>query len=254
MPEDLITIMFVRGSGRIRTVKIALRKLVIIGCSLLIVMVAFTYLAVEYIELYQETSSLRSQAITEAEDALLAFQPSESSVTEPETTTPTDSLASVENTLEQAPAVPEAAPATHETRTVYTSRDEGTVSSSLLSVGEFQAILGQDSNELSISFRLNNSNQSEKITGFLTVVIDQGTGIKTGSRFLTYPDAAIDRNGKVINFRQGDYFAITRWKPVEVDIPISESKTAIQEISIFVYSAEGELLLKKIYAPTQVAA
>lgn len=98
----------------------------------------------------------------------------------------------------------------------------------------------QDQKSYALKFNLsNNSSNQEKIAGYIFVMM------KSNNSYHFYPGDIFEDNEMQINFNKGEYFATSRFRPVEAKFPLPP-KATVALFKILVFSRTGDLLLKQI--------
>ena len=91
-----------------------------------------------------------------------------------------------------------------------------------------------------LSFNLsNNSKNQEKIAGHIFVMM------KNNNSYRFYPTDVFEENEMQINFNKGEYFATSRFRPVDAKFKLPPKNTTAL-FKVLVFSRTGDLLLKQI--------
>lgn len=98
----------------------------------------------------------------------------------------------------------------------------------------------QDAKSYTLKFNLsNNSKNQEKIAGHIFVMM------KAGNTYNFYPQDVFEENEMQMDFNKGEYFATSRFRPVDAKFPLpAKATTAL--FKVLVFSRTGDLLLKQI--------
>ncbi len=241
MEEDSITIMVVRQSGKIRTVKIAPRKLYVFFSGLTGLVLAFFVLLYGYIEAYQRNSGLSTtvRSILESKQEPSAErQPSFDMQEDARTMESSNTAAEIEE--EEPPPDPRE---TSESTVPPENEIQASQAEGSISIDEFRVNKVSTPQGMKFSFRLSNVEQERALTGFLAVIGSSDTG--RGRTFAAFPEAQVGNDGKLTDYRLGDWFSIRRFKYVQGILPLTDRISDYSQLSIYVYSEDGKLLLHK---------
>lgn len=85
----------------------------------------------------------------------------------------------------------------------------------------------------------NNSKGQEKIAGHIFVMM------KVNNSYEFYPNDVFDENEMQMDFNKGEYFATSRFRPVDAKFRMPE-KTSTALFKVLVFSRTGDLMLKQI--------
>lgn len=96
----------------------------------------------------------------------------------------------------------------------------------------------KDNSGLKIGFDLVNVNNGIGLNGYVFIVGDYE------GAYFCFPQGIEIKDGVPVDFKKGDRFSIKWQKRIEQTFPFSINKI-IKEINVFVFSADGNLLVKK---------
>lgn len=98
----------------------------------------------------------------------------------------------------------------------------------------------QDNGVYTLKFNLqNNSKAQEKIAGHIFVIM------KTNNSHDFYPKDVFEENEMQMDFNKGEYFATSRFRPVDAKFRMPEKSTSAL-FKVLVFSRTGDLMLKQI--------
>ncbi len=98
----------------------------------------------------------------------------------------------------------------------------------------------QENGYYTLKFNLsNNSKGQEKIAGHIFVMM------KAANTYDFYPNDVFDENEMQMDFNKGEYFATSRFRPVDAKFKIPPKATSAL-FKILVFSRTGDLMLKQI--------
>lgn len=245
MEEDNITIMVVRQSGKIRTVKIAPKKLYIFIAGLMGLFIAFFTLLYGYIAAYQQNTGL-----TNSVNAII-----EAKINTPEQKSSLlDNPANPNNvsSYTDKSAVPNDSSLikTSALIAVVTPSKEDVLSEKITIEG-FQINITEKPNGLRFYFKLNNMEQGPPLSGYLTVIGGNEKGLPP--RYKSYPEREPGKHDEIGDFKQGEWFSIRRFKYVQGFLPFDNQIKGYSKLTLYIYSISGELLYRQTYGIVQTS-
>jgi hypothetical protein len=108
-----------------------------------------------------------------------------------------------------------------------------------ITIEELQVMPSNDN--LLVSFRLVNNNESEQsANGYLVVLAEHDSGLL--ERYGTFPDIVV-LPGNALSFTSGDSYSIMRFKQVDAAIMLGDSPEKYNRLKVLVFDQQGELLL-----------
>ena len=98
----------------------------------------------------------------------------------------------------------------------------------------------QGNGTYTLKFNLsNNSKNQEKIAGNIFVLM------RSGNKYHFYPNDVFEENEMQMDFNKGEYFATSRFRPVDAKFPMP-AKVTNALFKVLVFSRTGDLMLKRI--------
>ncbi|HLA51645.1 MAG TPA: hypothetical protein VJZ92_05295 [Thermodesulfobacteriota bacterium] len=207
MKQTITIIYFTDNAGKARTVEFSLKSLALLIVGLFILILVSITTAIFSFKLYIEKGRL------------------------------TDELASAnmeKKSLEERFKDMGAKTASTDKGAVNNENEKKT---ELISLHDFQ--IKKDGGNLAVSFDMAKTNSAgETLHGYVFIVGDYG------GTYICFPEDVEVKDGFPVDFKKGDKFTIKWQKHIERIFP-SFNGNAIKMVSIFVYSADGDLLIKK---------
>lgn len=187
MEEDSITIIVVRQSGKIRTVKIAPQKLYVFLAGLTGLIVAFLIVLYGYVSAYKENTALANtvQSILQAREV----SPPEPQASEPPPIQEETTALPTEDTTSSGSATDFVAVASSSAQDIHSDK---------ITIDQFQMTWSEEPAGLKFFFRLNNIERNGVLSGYLAIKgVDNSRGL---NNFRIYPETAVyDNNGELWN-------------------------------------------------------
>lgn len=122
--------------------------------------------------------------------------------------------------------------------------DEG-ASPTLVTVNDFSIIQDMDSNRVKIEFTVEKIDDSlEYVSGRMFVVLEDAD--TENGRMMTVP-AVYLKDGRPTQISRGQYFSISRFKPVSMSARIDHPEE-FTDATVFIYTPEGELFFEDSFA------
>jgi hypothetical protein len=249
MEDDVLTVMFVRQSGKIRTIKIEVKKLFILAIGIISIILALGGLIYGYFSIYKENNDLlamvgRIEQNVESLSKVKGF--------EDKTLKETNKSVIVE------------VPATQkETTEIYDEKSQKKIVENLegkldeifitdsdsykVALKDFQVAPNDKQPGIKVIFSITNSKKINKITGYWIIVGENKR--KNAIAYRSFPNFSLDKNGEIINYKDPNlipvtWFSIERLKPVKGELKFDDEFNDYDTIYIYIYSINGELLLK----------
>lgn len=241
MNRNLSIIYFKDNTGRARTLELPIKRLVLLLAGLCLLILVSIISFVFSVKMYVDKGRLAAELASLSQEKELL----EARVKNMEA----NSVGTNTGSTERAAPKSEASKVDlHRTATAKTLEEvhvkgEGEKAAGPISLNGFH--IKSENNQLTVSFNLINIiNNSAAAHGYVFIIGDYG------GAYLSFPEDAELRDGIPVDFKKGDSFAIKRQKHIEQILPLSTNDT-IKKIAVFVYSAEGELLIKKEISPVR---
>ncbi|NDY72030.1 hypothetical protein DO021_10945 [Desulfobacter hydrogenophilus] len=115
-----------------------------------------------------------------------------------------------------------------------------------VSIGSFSLSSGRDAHELIVRFNVRNTTENSKeISGRIFWVLRPKGA--TPDKWVVIPKSSIMKNGVPGPYKQGHYFSISRFKPIQLTI---NTKTPLQDFSdasVFIFDETEKLLFKTTF-------
>ena len=106
--------------------------------------------------------------------------------------------------------------------------------------------LQSDNRSVQVKFNIVNLDQEGKrLSGHIFIVL------KTGSEFYIYPQENMNARNFAIKYNEGESFAASRFRPVQVDFKDVLKSNDQYLIRILIFSRSGDLLFNKIVTSTR---
>lgn len=249
MEDDVLTVMFVRQSGKIRTIKIEVKKLFILAVGIISLILAFGGLIYGYFSVYKENSDLLAM-VGKIEQNITSLSTNKSS--ENRTLKETDKSVIVEVPTNQK-----------ETTEIYDEKSQKKIVENLdgkldeifitdsdsnkVAIKDFQVAPNDKQPGIKVIFSIINSKQNTKITGYWIIVGENKR--KNTITYRSFPNIALDKNGEIINHKDASltsttWFSIERFKIVKGELIFDGEFNDYDTVYIYIYSINDELLLK----------
>jgi len=252
MENDIITVMFVRQGGKIRSVKLEIKKLFFLAVGVISLIIAFAGLLYGYYSIYRENNNLvamvedsdhyKDQAVsTEVTDDK---KNSEEGVVREVTEDKKEIETEKEVKESQARLVENLNGRLEESFSVDSNSPQK------VRIEDFQIEKSDKNQGVKVLFKIFNVNQTSKIIGFWVLVSENKK--KNTVVYRSYPKNVLNENGKLLNSMRANpsiitWFSIERFKPVRGVFEFDNEFTDYDAIYIDVYSNKGELLLRSKY-------
>ena len=255
MEDDALTIMFVRKSGKIRSIKIEVKKIFYLAIGVLSLIIAFVGLLYGYYLIYHENNKLlamvenREVGIVENIDE--SIQPAANLNKEIKITEQLKSQKQAQ--LNQKPEKKLVENISGNVINVFSINTD----SNKVTIQDFKIERNDDGPGIKARFNIVNVNHITKITGYWIVVGEQKKKNKTS--YKSYPKTIINTKGEIVDHKDArltsaTWFSIERLKPVKGILEFDNQFDNYDIIHIYVYSSKGELLLNSIYNRWETAA
>ena len=115
-----------------------------------------------------------------------------------------------------------------------------------VSIGSFSLSPGSNAHELIVRFNVKNTTEkSKEISGRIFCVLRPKGA--TPDKWMVIPKASIMKNGVPGPYKQGHYFSISRFKPVQFTINTKTSLQDYSDASVFIFDETEKLLLKATF-------
>ncbi len=247
MEDNILTIMFVKQSGgKIRSVKLEMKKLFYLAVGIISLISAFILLIYSYYSIYQENSILIANIknTNQYENEVVKSEPIEN---EP-------SNKSVEIVVEEQDEVSEVKNEIEGIRTESIENLNGSLTelfsvdtdSEKVTVSDFRVEENKDKPGIRVFFKLDNVNQVSRIEGYWILV---GENKKDGEVYYrSHPRNLIDENGEILTSRRStpssiSWFSIERFKIENAGLDFDNNFDDYNAIYIYIFSNKSELLL-----------
>ena len=219
MEDDVLTIMFVRQSGKIRSIKLEIKKLFYLAAGLVSLVLALIGLMYGYIYIYRENSNLLAmvEKIEKAEMAIPSEEVSKQRISEGDVGGEIVKLRGIDEETKE-----EIVEGTQ--KEVVENLDGKLINifstdsdSYKVAVEDFRVEKSDKIPGIKVIFRIINVNQVSKINGFWAIV---GENNKKDAVFRrSYPKIFINSKGEIVNNQNASlvsltWFSIERLKPV----------------------------------------
>ena len=256
MEDDVLTIMFVRKSGKIRSIKLEVKKIVYLGIGVLSLIIAFIGLIYGYYLIYSENSELLAM-VEKKEHVLAQSSAREFSQEKTDEANIGKEVAGPDIKEKEAQIQSGKEP---EKKLVENIRGELIVSfsadsdSNQVAIRDFRIEKNDNGPGIKAVFNIINVNHISKITGYWIMV---GERKKNKMVYKSYPETLINSKGEIVNHKNAKavtWFSIERLKPVKGILEFDNEFDDYERIYIHVYSIKGELLLRSIYNRWELAA
>jgi len=248
--DSEVTIMLVRNSGKVRSVKIEIRKLILLGVGFLCLIAGFIVVLYGWISLSQEHYNLLAMTKNMDIAGVSGYIEKEAAAEN----VPVDTVTTLEEGVSIEESQEESIPG--ETALLLDIKEkfipEKSILSDSISITEFRIERRKDQPGIRIKFNLNNSKGTGSISGYLTVFAE--FILQDKKVFKSYPEDNVNENGKVKDFRQGDWFSISRFKVVSGKIDYDPDSLDFDNLWICVFSTKGDLMLKVYFERMQPSA
>lgn len=210
MKRVVTIIYFTDNAGKARTIEFSLKSLVLLAAGFFILMFVLITSAAFSLKLYVEKNRLVNElAAVSAEKNSLQGNVAD-----------TEARASKTDPI----AVPSV-----KTKTAEIIEP--------VSLNGFQ--VKKDGGKVAVSFDLVKANNTgESLQGYIFMVGDYG------GAYFCFPEGIAIKDGNPVDFKKGDRFSIKWQKHMEQIFPLSMD-SAIKAVNVFVFSAEGNLLIRK---------
>ncbi|MEK6600172.1 MAG: hypothetical protein AABY52_07540 [Deltaproteobacteria bacterium] len=210
MKQTITIIYFTDNAGKARTVEFSLKSLVLLIIGLFILILVLITSAAFSLKLYVEKSRLLNELA---------------------------SVAAEKNSLQGRVADTEAQAGKIDPIAVPSVKTKTAEIIEPASLNGFQ--VKKDGGKVVVSFDLVKANNTgESLQGYIFMVGDYG-GI-----YFSFPEGIEIEDGSPVDFKKGDRFSIKWQKHMEQIFPLSMD-SVLKAVNVFVFSADGELLIKK---------
>lgn len=238
MNHTITIIYFTDKAGKARTIEFSLKNLILFAVSILILAVVSIVSISISIKLYGEKERLIKEiaSINEEKTSLHEkIKDMEARINKIENIAKPADNHSVSSQSKKAEA---SKGAEDEAKKSGVNHVAGKGSSPVL-INGFKTANAADGNQLVINFDLVKTDSSDAVMdGYVFIVGDYG------GTYFSFPKDVEMKDGAPADFKKGSRFAIKWQKHIEQVFP-SYIGSAIKMIRVFVFSADGELLVKK---------
>ena len=113
----------------------------------------------------------------------------------------------------------------------------------VVSVEKFSVVHGAGKEQLVVKFNIRNiTEESKEISGRIFAVLKpEGS---TEKDWVVVPNASLE-DGVPTPYRKGQYFSISRFKPVRFTIKNQALADSFKRASVYIFSDDGSLLFKR---------
>lgn len=225
MKRVITIIYFTDNAGKAHTIEFSLKSLISLAAGFFILMLILIASAAFSLKLYVEKNRLSNE---------LASAAAEKNSSE-------EKLEKMEAKVNKREAI--AAPAADLTTNLQTKEKKADrkIGEKIepLSLHGFQVKKTKEGDRFVIAFDLVKTNSIGGISqGYIFIVGDYG------GRYSCFPEGIEMKDGSPVDFKKGDRFSIKWQKHMEQTFPLSMDN-AIKAVTVFVFSPEGNLLIKK---------
>ena len=250
MDDDFLTIMFVRNSGKIRSIKVETKKLFYLAAGIVSLIVAFGGLVYGYFAIYQQNTQLMAM-VNHHEYAAYSDSTAQDSyrgaLKEGTQKTETEVREEKTSRTEEIPPQPQVVEnVSGKVDNIFVMSND----SFQVAVRDFHVEKNGSIPGVKVIFNLHNVFQSTTITGYWVIVGER----KKNNRFVykSYPEMPVTANGEVkyqknITYSSATWFSIERFKPVKGHLDFDKDFDDYDAITIYIFSIKGEVLLKSKY-------
>lgn len=249
MEDDVLTIMFVRQSGKIRSIKLEIKKLFFLAAGLVSLILAFVGLMYGYIYIYRENSNLLAmvEKIEKAEMSIPFEGVSKQGISEEDAGGEIVKLQGIDE--EDKGKIVEGTQ-----KEIVENLDGELINifstdsdSYKVAIEDFKVEKSDKIPGIRVIFKIVNVNQVSKIIGFWAIV---GENNKKNTIFMrSFPKTFINSKGEIVNNRNAGlvsatWFSIERLKPVTGQLEFDNEFDDYNAIYIYIYSIKGDLLIQ----------
>jgi len=111
-----------------------------------------------------------------------------------------------------------------------------------VAIDKFHYIFDADAESLHFKFMISNQlTGDDTISGYVFVLL---APVSSGGTAISYPHADFE-NGQPLNYKQGEYFSIARFKYMEGTFVSIGDEENFTEMTVLVFSRDGNLILTK---------
>ena len=131
--------------------------------------------------------------------------------------------------------------------------DTETPKSQVIAVEKFSVSQSSDHDELRVRFNIRNIKEGPgEISGRIFLVLKPEGGEKTD--WIVAPKAPMAENGVPSDYKRGQYFSISRFKPVKFTIPSRIPPQRLKMTGVFIFDDEGQLIFNEMVETSQKEA
>jgi len=238
-----LTVMFVKGQGRVRSVNISARILLIASLFFLLYIVGSLIVINDYFDKRRNTAVLLnriSQLNVQVEDSTKALEKSRKQLALLEK--------SIEDMETQAEDQAEMAGTGTENRDATVSKETASSGSDKLSpqepvVGIADMAFRDEEGKFIVTFKLLNLFKDERaVSGYVhTLALEKNAD---PPRIRTFPSVGL-QDGVPVNYKRGQLFLIKRFRTIHAEYPLEAKTESPSSIVVLVYDRSGTLLLRK---------
>ena len=224
MKQVITIIYFTDNAGKAHTIEFSLKNLILLAGGFFILMVVLMISAAFSLKLYIEKNRLVNELASVAAEKNSA----EERIKE---------MGAKANKHEDI-AEPASDLATNQTNEKNADREIGGKIEQV-SLHGFQIKKAEEGDGFIIAFDLVKTNSIGEISqGYVFIVVDYG------GAYFCFPEGIEIKNGSPVDFKKGDRFSIKWQKHMEQIFPLSMDNV-IKAVNVFVFSADGNLIIKK---------
>lgn len=243
MKRTITVIYYREPTGKIQMREISIRKIGWLISGLIFLILVSILSAIFAVKLYADRSKLGSELAsirTEKESLEQRIKTQEASIHEAKPAPP--------------PSLPEPAPKAKPVKPVEKPADstgikplavkmplyqEGAKATPHIELQNFKAVKTDDNNQIIVAFDITKTNSNDTVVDGYVVTIWY-----YGEKHFSVPAGIGVKDGLPDDFKKGNRFSIKLQMHFEHTLPVSMDNP-IDRLTIFVYSAQGELLAKK---------
>ncbi|NVM01432.1 MAG: hypothetical protein HWN67_03805 [Candidatus Helarchaeota archaeon] len=252
MEDDILTVVFVRQSGKIRSIKVEVKKLFYLAAGLISLILAFIGLLYGYVFIYRENSDLLAmvEKIERDERIISSEESYKSDILEERAAGEIIKLKEIEEEareeIAKEPQKDVVENLEGKTIDVFSTDSD----SCKVTVEDFQVEKSDKIPGIKVIFKIINVNQISKITGYWILVVEDKK--KRTVVYRSFPNTTLNNKGEIVDYKSATltsttWFSIERFKIVKAEFEFDGEFDDYDSIYIYIYSIKGELLLKSKY-------
>lgn len=237
--KKTITIMyFTDNTGKVRTIEVSVKSLVwIIAGIAILLLISITGSIISF-KLYIDKSKLNNElALVNVEKKSLEVRIKDLETKKASIEKELDKRETEMKTISKKEVITKEAEKITIIKKADAMNKEAGKKSADVSISNFQ--IKKDIDKFTVSFDILKTNSAgEAFNGYFLILADYG------GKYVSFPEGAEVKDGLVIDFKKGEKFIIKWQKQVERIFPYTEDNS-IKMITVFVYSENGNILIKK---------